>query len=279
MSRDRIEVAVERLHVHFQVRGRLGAVDQDGNPLRVSEAHDLADRVDGAQSVGDVGDRDDLRPIGQKPLELCQDELSAQVDRDHLQLRPFFLAQHLPGDDVGVVLEGRDQHFVARSHVRPTVGRRDEIDGFRRAAREDDLPGLGGVEETADRLPDSLVGLGRLHREPMHAAVNVRVVPLVEVPLRFDHRNRFLSGRGVVQIIERHPVNLLRQNRKVAADALHVERRRRRRGRRRRANGSHAAHEEISSDPVCEKRRPSSFSIWERIARILIRPATSAAKA
>ena len=37
-------------------------------------------------------------------LVLFQQQLAAVVHGDHAQPRAFFLAQHLPGDDVGVVL-------------------------------------------------------------------------------------------------------------------------------------------------------------------------------
>ena len=41
-------------------------------------------------------------------------------------VRALFFAEHLPGHDVGVVLHGGDQHFVARADVR---GRRSAPPG------------------------------------------------------------------------------------------------------------------------------------------------------
>ena len=70
------------------------------------------------------------------------------VDRRDAQPRALFFAQHLPGHDVGVVLHGGDEHFVARADVRAAVGLRHEVDGFGGAAHEDDLARVGGVAET-----------------------------------------------------------------------------------------------------------------------------------
>ena len=52
---------------------------------------------------------------------------------------PVCLAEHLPGHDVGVVLQLGDQHLVAGPEPRPGVALRHQIDGLGRAAHEDDL--------------------------------------------------------------------------------------------------------------------------------------------
>ena len=64
-------------------------------------------------ALRDVRDGDELRLRAQQLREFVEQQLAAIVDRRDAQLGAFFLAQHLPGHDVGVVLHGGDEHFVA----------------------------------------------------------------------------------------------------------------------------------------------------------------------
>jgi len=51
----------------------------------------------------------------------------------------------------------------------------------------------------------------------MNASMHVGVVVLVVITQRVQHRARFLAGRGVVEINQRMPVNLLVQHGKIGA--------------------------------------------------------------
>ena len=75
--------------------------------------------------------------------ELVQHQLAAIVDRHDLQHGARLLAQHLPRDDVGVVLHRGDQDLVAGPTVRRAIALRDQVDGLGRAADEDDLFAFG----------------------------------------------------------------------------------------------------------------------------------------
>ena len=57
MTRERVEVAAERLHVDGHVRDRLRAVDEHWDPMVVRQSDDLFDGIDRAQGVGDVRQR------------------------------------------------------------------------------------------------------------------------------------------------------------------------------------------------------------------------------
>ena len=109
---------------------------------------DLLDRIDRAQRVGNVRDGDDLGSRSEQLLKFLQQQLAAIVDGRNPQPCALLFAQDLPGHDVGVMLHGGDEHFVAGANVSAAVGLRHEVDAFRRAADEDDLARVGGVEET-----------------------------------------------------------------------------------------------------------------------------------
>ena len=168
-------------------------------------------------------DRDDAAARREQALELLHTDLAGPVDRHDLQARLLLLAEQLPRHDVRMVLERGDDDLVAFADALPAEGLGHEVDRLGRAADEDDLAGLGGVDERADLLARLLVGVGRLDRERVHAAVDVRVGPSVDVGDRLDDGLRLLRRRRVVEIDERLAVNRAREDREVAADRLDVE--------------------------------------------------------
>ena len=79
------------------------------------------------------------------------------------------------------------------------------------------------VDEAADRLARTFIGVGGALAQRVDAAVDVGVVVLVVVVDGLDHRARALARSGAVQVHERLAVDLLIEDRKVAADAGDVE--------------------------------------------------------
>jgi hypothetical protein len=165
----------------------------------------------------------DLRARGEQPLELLHDDLALVVEGSHAQPRSFFLAQHLPGHDVRVVLEPGDEDLVPGADVAPPVGLGDEVDAGGGPAGEDRLLHRGRAHELLGLDPRRLVGVRRLHGEEMHAAMDVRVVLRVGALLRLDHDPRLLRAGRVVEIHERMAVHGLGQDGEVAAQRGHVQ--------------------------------------------------------
>ena len=88
--------------------------------MRVRHGCNLLHRVDGAKRVGEMADGDKLRFGAEKLLELLHDQFAAIIDGRHAQLRAFFLTQHLPRNNVGMVLHRGDQNFITvRTFFRP----------------------------------------------------------------------------------------------------------------------------------------------------------------
>src|SRR5258705_10964840 len=96
-----------------------------------------------------MNDRDDPGAWRHQTLELLDLKLTRIVDGGHLQMRLLLLAEHLPGNDVGMMLHVRDQDLITRAHVRAPVCLCDEVDRFGRTPDKDNLTVVGGVEEPA----------------------------------------------------------------------------------------------------------------------------------
>ena len=91
--------------------------------------------------------RDQLRARREQLRKFVQQQLAAIVDRHDAQLRALLFAEHLPRHDVGVVLHGGDQHFIARADMRAAVGLRDQVDGLGGAAHKDDFALVGALRK------------------------------------------------------------------------------------------------------------------------------------
>ena len=111
------EVCAQLLEVDRETRRGLRAVEQDRDAAVVGQPDDVFHRGMGADGVGDVGTRDDLRALREQRLVGLEIEGARVVDRDHAKLCPLFEAQLLPGNEVRVVLERAHDHLVALAHV------------------------------------------------------------------------------------------------------------------------------------------------------------------
>jgi hypothetical protein len=177
-----------------------------------------------------VGERNELRARVEQLLVLVERELARVVDRHYAELRALLLAQHLPRHDVRVVLQVGEDDLVAGADERAPVTLHHEVDAVGHVRREDHLALLARVEEALHLPPRLLVGLGRLLRQVVDAAVDVRVLPGAVVHHPIDDGLRHLARGRVVEEDERLPVGPdVRQDREVRAEALKLGRARRRR--------------------------------------------------
>jgi hypothetical protein len=222
VSRERVEVAAERAHVDAAVRHGLRPVDEHGDLARVGEPDDALDRVDRAEGVRDVADGDELRPLREQGLEGVHLQLAAVVDRRDAQGRAGLLAEHLPGHDVGVVLEVGDQHLVARAHALPPEGPGHQVDGLGGVADEDRLAGVR-ADEVRGLAARALDGLRRAQRQLVDAAVHVGVVARVHVRDGVDHGLGLLGAGRAVQADQRPAVHRLGQDGEVLARSFGIE--------------------------------------------------------
>ena len=144
-----------RLDVDRHVRHGLRAVDQDERTGGVRHLGHLADRVDRAERVADVGERDELRLEPEQHLEHVEPEHAVVGDRDELEVAVLLLDEELPRDEVRVVLHLGQDDLVAAGDVAPAPRVRDEVDRLGRIPREHDLVAVGRVDEPRDlaRVP------------------------------------------------------------------------------------------------------------------------------
>ncbi len=107
-----------------------------------------------------MGNRDETNVIVEECLVRTRDQFAAVFHRHHGQFDAGLFAQELPGDDVGMMLEMRDEDRISGAEPWPAIALRDKIHGFGRSAREDHLVAAGGVDECLDSIARALEGFG-----------------------------------------------------------------------------------------------------------------------
>ena len=227
VPRTGVEVAVQRPARPPRRWGDgLGAVHQDHRARGVGHLHHPLHGVHRAQRVGDVGDGHDLRARPRAAARARPVTTAPSSSMGATRSRAPFSSQSICQ---GTMLEWCSRPVMSTSspapHVRPAAARGHEVDALGGAAGEDDLLRGGGAEEALHLRARGLVGVGGLHRELVHAAVDVGVVRLVDRALGVDHRPRLLGcwprcrGRPAGW-----PCTVRREDREVGAHGVHVER-------------------------------------------------------
>ncbi len=201
-----VVIAAELLHIHREVCGALGAVHQHegGGVVALRIGDNLLHGVDGAEGIRDTGHGHDLGARGEETVVGLHIELQLCGERHGTQHSAGAAAEHLPGDDVGVVRIGGDDNLIAGGDkAGERKGLRHEVDAGRAAAGEDELSRRRGTEESSYGFAGSLVFLCGQAAEVVSTAVNVRVLLLIVAAGGFEHAGGFVRGGGVVQIHQR----------------------------------------------------------------------------
>ena len=141
MPGENVEVAVQRLHVHTHMRDGLRTVDQNLGAMAVRGLYHGLRGNDGTERVGHLWKRNQARARAKQLFVFIEKNLATVVDGRDTQLGALFPAQHLPGHDVGVVLEPGDHDLVVLLDVLPSPALGHQVDALGCATNEDDFAG------------------------------------------------------------------------------------------------------------------------------------------
>jgi hypothetical protein len=190
----------------------------------MGEVHNRAHRIDRAERIRHVRQRDDASAVGEQGRERVDVQLAGAGDGCGDQPRAVLLAHQLPRHDVGVVLHPGDEHFVtvpmrARPYAAATrliasvVPRTNTISRLDAAFRK---------RATVSRA--ALVLGGGALAQPVDAAMHVGVLARVVAYQPIDDRLRLVRGRRVVEIDERTIARRTGEDREIAPHGRDVER-------------------------------------------------------
>ncbi len=187
------EVAVEGRHIDLLVRSSLGAVNEDPGADAVCGLHEASCVVYRAEGVRDVGHRHQLRRAVQSFLNAVPIERTVLVDFGHVEVKPAFLSEQLPRNDVRVVFHAADEDAVAGMQVGAAPSLGHEVDAVGGALGPDDFLDFAGVQKGLNLPAGAFKGVGGALGEGVNAPVDVRVIVAEVVGLGVDDRQRFLG--------------------------------------------------------------------------------------
>ena len=201
------------------MRSRLGAIEQDEGPRLVGPTGHVGHGINGAEDVRDVGESHEPGARREQATEGILVEHALAHHGNGLHHRASLPADHLPRDEVRVVLHLRDQDLVAGLEGQGERARHD-VDAVGGAAREDDLLTDAGADEDADGISRGLVHLRGLLAQGVNGAMDVGVRLLVVALHRLEDLSGLLAGRGRVEVDEGLAVDDAPQDGKVGPGLL-----------------------------------------------------------
>ncbi|MNZ77355.1 hypothetical protein D3C78_958920 [compost metagenome] len=216
MTGEGIEVAAYGLYIHLEMGHRLGTVDQSQGADGLGGRHYLLDWIDGTKGIGNVGHAHQPGVWPQHGQVSLHIQIPALIQRNDPNKGAGAFGNQLPGDYIGMVLQGAEDDFVPRLELAHPPALGHQIDRLGGAAGPDHLMAAGRVDKAGDRLAGCLEGAGGAAAQGMGGAVHIGIVGPIVVSYGVQHRLRLLGGGGVVQIDQRVAVHLLRQGRKLA---------------------------------------------------------------
>ncbi len=223
MAAQRVEVRAQVLDVYGEVSDGLRAIDDHDGSALMCEENDLLDRQHRPERVRDMRDRDDPCPFGKFRADRIERNFSAIRHFGDDEARSLFRADHLPRNDVRMVLEPGDEHFIPRAEFCASERLRHQIERFRRSPDEHDLGRLARVQERPDLFSGGFEcqrrALGQLVNTPMH----ICRIEGHRARHRVDDRSWFERRRGTIEINQAFPVDLLREGRELPSRRRHVE--------------------------------------------------------
>jgi hypothetical protein len=206
VPREDVKVTSQIPNVDLHVWHALRTVHDDARSGRVRLRANLFDRIDSAEHVGDVRQRDDPRPCRKRFLDGLWLEPPFVRHVDDANSGAALACKPCPGHQVRRMFRDRDDDLVAASQVRGSPRRRHQVDAFSRAANEHDLGRIGGVDETGDRLARSHQVIRGTTGQCVHAR-RIGVVRRVVLHERVDDRLWPECRRRTVQVRQRTPMD------------------------------------------------------------------------
>ncbi len=183
------------------MRHRLATIYGDNGPRRLGFGNQVGHRQHGPGGIGDMGEASELHlTVCQLRREIGAVDAAIRRQTGDAQLDTHLIAQNLPGNDIGVMFQRRNQNGVARLQMRPPPGGGDQVQPFGRPAHEDDFLVGRGINEPRHLRPHPFIGIGRIGRELINPPVDIGVAGGIKGADRLDHAFRLLRRCAAIEI-------------------------------------------------------------------------------
>ena len=223
MSGERKEVGAEFLHVRCAVGHGLAAVDHADCTGLASSVSECANRVHCSEHIRHCGDRENLGAI-EKRVELGEIKAPFGVERDPTKLNSDLGNEHVPRNDVGVVLHVTEHDDIAGRKICSSPALRNHIESFGCILGEDDFGGRPRANEIANKCSSEFHAVRGFFSDHVNATMHIRINRAVVVVHRIQNRKRLLRSGRRVEIDDRLSVHLARKERELCLHCGPVDR-------------------------------------------------------
>ena len=158
MTGQRQEIATEALHIQRHMSRALCGIHQRHRADRLSLGAEFSHRIDRAQCVGNMCERQKLH-IGQALIEIAEIQFTGiAYHRNKPQPGARTLSKQLPRHKVTVVFQFGQQNHIAFAEIGRAPSGGHKIQGLRRAARKNDILRRGRIEKLGYAFARTFVG-------------------------------------------------------------------------------------------------------------------------
>ena len=162
--------------------------------------HNFLHGTDAAQNVGHMGHCHQLclpvDPLVQGLFREAAIRFAVQIT----QGRAGLLANHLPGQQIAVVLQNAHRHLVPSLQRGKSVGVRHQIQALAGVPGEDHLTGVFRPNKPRHPCPGILIGLGGRKAQGIEPPQGICVGIAVKIAYRIQHALGPLGRGGIVEI-------------------------------------------------------------------------------
>ena len=222
MSGERKEVGAKFLDVGCAVGHGLAAVDDADRAGFASGVSKCAYRVHCSEHIRHSGDRENFGAI-KKCVERGELQPPCSVERKPTKLNADFGNEHVPRNDVGVVLHVAEHDDIARRKVCSSPTLRNHIESFSRVFGEDDFGRGTRTNEIANKGSSHFGSVRGFFGNHVDATMHVGINRAVVVVHRVQNGQRLLRGGRRIEIHNRLAVNLSRKKRELLFQACSIE--------------------------------------------------------
>ncbi|CCJ85945.1 hypothetical protein BN133_2322 [Cronobacter dublinensis 582] len=195
-----VEIDVQRLHIRRAVDHALRAIDHHHRICGMGERDGVSEIRTAAGDVGHLAQRQQTRARGNQRGQRRDIGQVIGAKREFNDRRAGLLGYHQPRHQIGVVLSFADDNFIAGRKARTSIALGDNVDGFGRAARPDDIAAVRRVNETRDAFTGGFIARGEALRFGKLAAVDIPRAQRIKLLAGFNHGQRFKRRGGAVEI-------------------------------------------------------------------------------
>ena len=215
MPREREEVCPHRLHIHFDMRHTLRAVDNEDGTDGMGTARYRLDVVHEPEHIGHMRHGNNLGLFRNLRGNIGRREISILFEVDVFQCCTACLGNKLPRHKVAVMFGDGNDNLVACLHMGTPITVCNKIQRLRGILRKDNLLGACRTDKFLRTYTRRLIDVRCLDRKFICAAVWICIPIGAVIGNRLDDGLRFLRGCTVIEIDDGTAVHFCLQNRKI----------------------------------------------------------------